>query len=942
MEHRRIRRSAGLALSVGTLFAGSTLAIGGGIAEASPLISPPSVQGNNTVVVSNVGQLEYIDQNQTAPIQSGSSTTYMDATIELEPGQTFDLSQVSSWVPLGNTADPFTGTFNGEGDTVSGLQLSVSNVDEGLFGVSSGTIENLTLSGTTITGSAQTGDFGALVGSQHGGTIDNITVSGDSITVDLPSSASSGSLSVGGLVGRSSGAIVENIHEHGGTVKSQGTGNMDFVGGLLGEEQNGSLTSATVSGTTLNGALKGYVYAQSVPTGAFGGVVGFDNMGTVDQVTADNISMTAAPTGSVSGDFGALVGEQAGGTIEASDATGTITANGSGNLGGLVGQQYYGIISGSHAAVDVSSGFFNGGLVGVQSTHTTLGQPPTTPEIQDSYAAGSVTEDNVTNGANGGLVGIQFYQGSIHDSYATGSVQGSMTTASASGGAPNGGLVGEQDFGGTISDSYATGSVTGNLTTAVGTYADAGNGGLVGDQNYGGTIANSYATGKVGGTDNNNGGLVGIQWGSSGSVPSIGDSYEAGTVSGGLYNGGLVGAASTGSISGAVFLSEPNVLAVASPTGETTASVASASLQQMTAPFEDSTSPFYPWMTSATWDQVSGTNNGLPVLLFEVPAPKTPTGPAVPAWTPPVLTPETVTVDGMTAEVIGNLGYNPEIAIQNGSFAGYVEERAAIDAGASFTGQDTNSSYMSSILSGSGVGTQAHVSAVQQGQFAALYQKLGIIPTWTRNTTTLAQGLTALEKAGASSLAMENYLVQIGGYSWSAATVQDAMGFPVTGTPIIGSLILSQSAHSSQSLMLPSLLTASEGTSLMAPIGNSGLDAYGLKAGMKGMPYVNLVNIAGAIWGSSGDTLQITSSDPSVVSLVQGLKSGSTTNNGWTLGTDNATATETLGKGVRLPMLWAVKPGTATVTITDISEPTWSVSFTVSVTSSTKKTTSKQ
>ena len=89
------------------------------------------------------------------------------------------------------------------------------------------------------------------------------------------------------------------------------------------------------------------------------------------------------------------------------------------------------------------------------------------------------------------------------------------------------------------------------------------------------------------------------------------------------------------------------------------------------------------------------------------------------------------------------------------------------------------STYLSSVLDGSGVGLQQHVSAMQQGQFAALYQKLGIIPTWTDNTVTIPLAIAALVKAGAPTLAIENYLVQLDGFSWPAAQSQAGAGFPV-------------------------------------------------------------------------------------------------------------------------------------------------------------------
>ena len=145
----------------------------------------------------------------------------------------------------------------------------------------------------------------------------------------------------------------------------------------------------------------------------------------------------------------------------------------------------------------------------------------------------------------------------------------------------------------------------------------------------------------------------------------------------------------------------------------------------------------------------------------------------------PVLKPEAVTIDGIPSTVIGNMGYNPQSAIQDGMTMGYVEERAAVQAGATFSGEGTESSYLSAILDGSGVGKSSHVSEVQQGQFAALYQHLGIIPTWTDNVVRIPQGVAALLKTGASTLAIENYLVQLDGFSWWAAQAQAADGFPI-------------------------------------------------------------------------------------------------------------------------------------------------------------------
>jgi hypothetical protein len=176
------------------------------------------------------------------------------------------------------------------------------------------------------------------------------------------------------------------------------------------------------------------------------------------------------------------------------------------------------------------------------------------------------------------------------------------------------------------------------------------------------------------------------------------------------------------------------------------------------------------WNFSSVWGMAPTLNGGLPYLQWQYPS----------LAGPPTLLPEPVTVGGISTQVVGNLGYNPVQAIRQGTFAGYVEERAAIAAGATFRGEGTNSAYLSAILDGSGVGiADPYVTPEQQGQLAALYQKLGIIPTWTNNTVQIAAGVKALEKAVASPLAIENYLVQLDGFSWAAAQAQAAAGFPL-------------------------------------------------------------------------------------------------------------------------------------------------------------------
>ncbi len=163
---------------------------------------------------------------------------------------------------------------------------------------------------------------------------------------------------------------------------------------------------------------------------------------------------------------GGLVGNQRGGTISQSYASGDVS--GSSDVGGFVGRGT--TLQNCYATGTVSGSYDVGGLMGWQSSGS----------ITQSYATSTVSgKDRI-----GGLVGE--LRGTILQSYATGTVSGSGHSV--------GGLVGRQY--GSITQSYATGNVSG--TSLVG--------GLAGWK-YG-SITQSYAAGHISGSSNT-GGLVG-------------------------------------------------------------------------------------------------------------------------------------------------------------------------------------------------------------------------------------------------------------------------------------------------------------------------------------------------------------------------------------------------------------------------------------------------
>ena len=149
----------------------------------------------------------------------------------------------AAWVPIGTKDNPFKGTFDGNGNTVSDLLVETDANYAGLFGyVAAGvTIKDLTVNNATIKDSVagdSTTCYGAVVGYSTGTiTLENVKLTG---TVDIASE-----WYVGGLVGRAKAATLKNcsvIAEAGSVIEST-----SWAAGIIGYD-NGA---AKISGCTV-------------------------------------------------------------------------------------------------------------------------------------------------------------------------------------------------------------------------------------------------------------------------------------------------------------------------------------------------------------------------------------------------------------------------------------------------------------------------------------------------------------------------------------------------------------------------------------------------------------------------------------------------------------------------------------------------------------------
>lgn len=353
-----------------------------------------------------------------------------------------------------------------------------------------------------------------------------------------------GAANVGGLVGLQNGGSLSYVSYDGTVTSTNVTTSAGQVGGLVGNNQNATITNSNSAGSVIGGTLNGGLVGNNIKSSI------------VNSFSTANVSTSSILT--MNNGIGGLVGYNSTGTlIQNSYSTGNVSANN--RVGGLVGANF-GQIQDSYSTGNVSGVNQVGGLVGRQEVGSSAAIP-TQPVISNSWSSGNVIG---TTGSSmvGGLVGFN-RGGSIDSSYAT--------TGLVSGDTNIGGLVGQNIditvgtagtlFKGTISNSYSTNSVQGinnvgglvgdNQSIITDSHSTANvSATSVGANNIGGLIGYNEATASIGGTlysmantvtgISNVGGLIGNNAGTI-IVTNGNNIYSKNTVSGNMNVGGLIG-----------------------------------------------------------------------------------------------------------------------------------------------------------------------------------------------------------------------------------------------------------------------------------------------------------------------------------------------------------------------------------------------------------------
>lgn len=217
----------------------------------------------------------------------------------------------------GNTA--FTGTFDGDGHTIVGLQA-----EGGIFGKlgSGAVVKNINIASSVFTDNNTGDSVGAVAAENNGGSISGISSYGNTVK-------GSGGY-IGGLVGKNYGGI-SNSNDHSTVIAGEGT----VAGGIAGVNGTNASIGGTIDNVQSNSAVTTGDLAKNQYASNLGGIVGKNelllNTYNINNVSAHGITGKTGNTQT----SGGIVGTNEG---RISNAYNESIIHGSENIGGVAGK----------------------------------------------------------------------------------------------------------------------------------------------------------------------------------------------------------------------------------------------------------------------------------------------------------------------------------------------------------------------------------------------------------------------------------------------------------------------------------------------------------------------------------------------------------------------------------------------------------------------------
>ena len=228
-----------------------------------------------------------------AAVNAGKS--YAGETVTL--GADLDLAGVT-WTPIGTSANPFKGTFDGNGKVIKNLSvLMAGKSNVGLFGFTTeGEIKNVTVENAKIAGRL---NVGVVAGTPYTSKYTNITVKGH-VEVD-------GMAYVGAVGGKNAYANWDNItvnvdeksYVNANSVEN-GTAYRTYVGGVIGFNGEGGHSFTNIT-SNIN------VFGSTCDVGGAFGIAHYNNKFENVTVTG-NVEIYAAEEAAEAEEIGGIAG----------------------------------------------------------------------------------------------------------------------------------------------------------------------------------------------------------------------------------------------------------------------------------------------------------------------------------------------------------------------------------------------------------------------------------------------------------------------------------------------------------------------------------------------------------------------------------------------------------------------------------------------------------
>ena len=331
--------------------------------------------------ISNAGQLYWfaglVNGTLSGVTQNKSANAVLIADIVvnknvLKSDGTLNEGTFKEWTPIATSASPYTGIFDGQNHTISGLYFNQEDsYDVGLFSRNNGKIANAGILDSYFYGTSK---VGGVCGNNYTGTITNCYNTG----------SVSGLGTLGGVSGYNDTGSITNCYNTGNVSGSSG-----FVGGVSGYNSKGTIINSynagSVSGLEYVGGVSGINYTGSVSginyTGSItdcyniGSVSGSEGyVGGVNGYNDGGIITNSYNAGGVSGIeryVGGVNGYNDGGTITNCYNTGS-SVSGSGYVGGVNGRNK-GTITNCYNTSSVSGKErYVGGVIGRNESNATI------------------------------------------------------------------------------------------------------------------------------------------------------------------------------------------------------------------------------------------------------------------------------------------------------------------------------------------------------------------------------------------------------------------------------------------------------------------------------------------------------------------------------------------------------------------------------------------